>query len=117
MKILKTLARVCVHDLDTAVRFYEQLTGVKAAGRFAMPAAGLELAVAGEVRIIAGTDEALQPFRTTDATFLVESLEDYRNSLESNGGIVLHPPQKVPTGMNMTVRHPDGSIFEYVEHR
>jgi len=23
----------------------------------------------------------------------------------------------VPTGMNMTVRHPDGAIVEYVEHK
>jgi len=30
---------------------------------------------------------------------------------------VLKPPNPVPTGWNMLVRHPDGMRVEYVEHR
>jgi len=117
MKILRTLTRVCVNDLDNTLRFYERLTGTKAALRFAMPAVGLELASVGDILIIAGTDDALLPFRSTNATFLVDSLDDYYHFLVGNGGTILRHPQPVPTGVNMTVRHPDGSVIEYVEHR
>ena len=115
--ILRTLTRVCVNDLDNTIRFYERLTGKVAALRFAMPAAGLELAQVGDLLIIAGKDAALQPVRATDATFLVDSVEEYLQFLIANGGTILRAPQVVPTGINMTVRHPDGLIVEYVEHR
>jgi predicted enzyme related to lactoylglutathione lyase len=116
MKILKTLVRVYAHDPDTAIRFYESLTGTRAVSRFSMPGAGLELAVVSDVLIICGTDEALRQFRQTDGTFLVDSLEEFHRFLVAHGATVLSPPQRVPTGINMTVRHPDGSVFEYVEH-
>jgi predicted enzyme related to lactoylglutathione lyase len=116
MKILRTLTRVCVNDLDSATAFYENLTGQKTGLRIAMPEAGLELAQVGDVLIIGGNDDALIPFRQTRATFLVDSLAEYHRFLTENGTTILRPPQKVPTGMNMTVRHPDGLIAEYVEH-
>jgi hypothetical protein len=81
MKILKTLARVYANDPDTTIRFYESLAGTKAVSRFGMPAGGLELAVVNDVLVICGTDEALQPFRQTDATFLVDSLDEFRQFL------------------------------------
>jgi predicted enzyme related to lactoylglutathione lyase len=115
--ILRTLTRICVNDLDNTLRFYERLTGKPAALRFAMPAAGLELAQVGDLLIIAGKNAALQPVRATNATFLVDSVEEYLQFLIANGGTVLRSPQEVPTGINMTVRHPDGLIVEYVEHR
>ena len=115
--ILRTLTRVCVNDLENTLRFYERLTGKPAALRFALPAAGLELAQVGDLLIIAGKDAALQPVRATNATFLVDSVEEYLQFLIANGGTILRSPQEVPTGINMTVRHPDGLIVEYVEHR
>jgi predicted enzyme related to lactoylglutathione lyase len=117
MKILRTLARVYANDPDTAISFYESLAGTEVLSRFGMPAAGLELAVVNDVLIICGNDEALRPYRQTDATFLVDSLEEFHQFLIAHGAKVLRPPQPVPTGINMTVRHPDGSVFEYVEHR
>jgi predicted enzyme related to lactoylglutathione lyase len=117
MKILRTLARVYTSNLDGALQFYENLTGTTAGNRFTMASVGLELAVVGDILIIAGTDEALRSFRSTNATFLVDSLKDYHRFLTANGGTVLRPPQQVPTGMNMTVRHPDGAVVEYVEHK
>lgn len=59
--ILRALTRVCVNDLDNTIRFYERLTGNAVALRFAMPAAGLELAQVGDLLIIAGKDDALKP--------------------------------------------------------
>jgi hypothetical protein len=37
--------------------------------------------------------------------------------LTANGGMILRPPQQVPAGINMTARHPDGLVIEYVEDR
>lgn len=116
MKILRTLARVCTTSFDETVQFYESLTGTTAVSRFGMPETGLELAVVQDIIIIGGTEEALHPFRPTSATYLVDSLDEYHRFLTANGAGIIRPPQQVPTGRNMTVRHPDGSIVEYVEH-
>ncbi len=116
MKILKTLSRIYVEELDDHLEFYEKLLGVKVETRFPMPDMGLEIAQIGDILIIAGLDQALKPFKRTQATFLVDSVEEYQKFLEENGSNIKSGPQKVPTGINMTVQHPDGSIFEYVQH-
>ncbi|MFD0364224.1 hypothetical protein ACFQZZ_22495 [Nocardia sp. GCM10030253] len=35
--------------------------------------------------------------------------------VENEGGQLLDGPNDVPTGRNLTVRHPGGAIIEYVE--
>lgn len=117
MKILKTLTRVYTGNLDETLRFYESLTRTKTARRIPIPAIGLELAQVQDILIIAGSEESLRPFRQTTATFLVDSLDEYHRFLTAQGVNVIGPPKVVPTGMNMTVRHPDGSVIEYVEHQ
>jgi hypothetical protein len=59
--------------------------------------------------IIAGSEEALKPIKSTQATFLVDSLDEFKAYLKEKGTILIREPNKVPTGKNMTVRHPDGS--------
>jgi preprotein translocase subunit SecE len=39
----------------------------------------LQLAQVGDVLIICGTEKAIEPFRKTAATFLVDSVEEYKN--------------------------------------
>ncbi len=116
MKILQTLSRLYVPDLDQALELYEELSGTNAAMRFEIPQIGVELAQIGNILLIAGSEEALKPFRNTQATFLVDSLDEYRAFLEEKGAEIIRGPAKVPTGRNMTVKHPDGSVIEYVEH-
>ncbi|GIM47606.1 dioxygenase [Collibacillus ludicampi] len=116
MKILQTYVRVYVNEIDSAVDFYENLLGVKSDLRFQYPEVGLELASVGHILILAGTDESLAPFKATKATFKVDSIEEFQTYLINSGALILRGPQRVPTGTNMTVKHPDGSIFEYVEH-
>ncbi len=117
MKVLRVLSRIYVASLDASLPEYETLLGEKAGLRFAMPAQGLELAQIRELLLIAGSEVALRPFRATSATFLVDDLEAFRSHLLSDGATVVRGPQEVPTGRNMTVRHRDGSVIEYVEHR
>ncbi len=116
MKILQTLSRLYVNDINSALEFYEELLGTPAAMRFEIPQIGLELVQIEGILLIAGSDEALKPFRSTQATFLVDSLDEFEAYLERKGAEILRGPDKVPTGRNMTVRHPDGSVIEYVEH-
>ncbi|KLU63321.1 glyoxalase-like domain protein [Peptococcaceae bacterium CEB3] len=116
MKILKTLIRVYVDKLDSALLFYEKLLGTKAEMRFAYPEVHLELATVGDILLIAGSNETLKPFRNTKATFLVDSVQEFKSCLEQTGAKIIRGVKEVPTGRNMTVEHPDGAIFEYVQH-
>ncbi|WP_434511101.1 VOC family protein [Desulfitobacterium sp. AusDCA] len=116
MKVLKTLIRVYVEDLDSGLSFYENLLGIKARSRFDYPEMKLELATVGDILLIAGSKEALKPFQNTNATFLVDSVEKFRNYLEQQGGKIIRGIKDVPTGWNMIVKHPDGAVIEYVEH-
>jgi predicted enzyme related to lactoylglutathione lyase len=116
MKVLLTFVRVYAENIDAALPFYETLLGVKCSGRFSYRAAGLELATVGQVLLLAGTAEALEPFRATKATLLVDDLDEFQRFLASNGATIIRGPQEVPTGRNMTARHADGTVVEYVQH-
>ncbi len=116
MKILKKLLRIYVNDLDSAITFYEKLTNHTVDMRFKMPLNNLELASMDDLLLICGKEEDLKPFKQTKVTFLVDSLDDYKDFLENNGSTIIREPSEVPTGKNMTVKHSDGLVVEYVEH-
>jgi hypothetical protein len=84
--------------------------------RFEIPQIGLQLSQIGSILLIAGSEEALEPLRSTQATFLVNSLDEFRAYLEEKDAEIIRGPNKVPTGRNMTVRHSDRSVIEYMEH-
>ncbi|MGP3974680.1 VOC family protein [Streptomyces sp. 8N114] len=108
-----TLARVYVDDLDTALPTFVDLTGEQPRQRFSYR--GLELATIGGFLLLAGTTEALAPYRGTHATVLVDSLDEALQITEQHSGKILDGPNMVPTGRNLTVRHQGGSTIEYVE--
>ena len=117
MKVKQILNRFYVHEMDKAVKFYENLLNEKCKLRIPYPQANLELAQVGSILLICGSNEALQPFKDTKATFLVDSVTEYREFLLNNGATIIRDLKEVPTGINMTVKHSDGSIIEYVEFR
>lgn len=43
------------------------------------------------------------------------SVNEFKNNLLQSGSIMVEDLRKVPAGCNMTVKHPDGTIIEYVE--
>lgn len=118
MKILKTLLRIYLKpdQLEKTIHFYESLFGEKSCLRFKYPELGLELAQVNSLLFIAGTDQALTAFKATQATFLVDSIQEWKTWLIKNGAIILKEPKSVPTGINMLVKHSEGTLFEYVEH-
>jgi hypothetical protein len=116
MKVKQILTRIYVNDIDAAIGFYGKLTNEKCDSRFEYKQAELEIARIGNLLIIAGADNALAPFRNTTATILVDSIVEYRDFLIGNGATIVRDIQQVPTGFNLTVKHSDGVIVEYVEH-
>ena len=47
---------------------------------------------------------------------LVDSLDEFKTYLEEKGAEIIPGSNTVPTGRNITGRHPGGSLIEYVEH-
>ena len=76
---------------------------------------GLELATVGRVLVVAGDEETLAPFRATQATLIVDDLDDCQSYLSAAGAEVVRGPQDVPTGRNLTAVLADGFQIEYVE--
>ncbi|MEK8127481.1 hypothetical protein WMW72_06085 [Paenibacillus filicis] len=118
MHVFNILNRIYLEDesLDRVIPFYERLIGEKCRLRFTHSQLGLELGQVGTILLIAGSRENLQPVRSTQLTFLVDSIHDFRDALIKEGAQILKEVTKVPTGFNMGVRHPDGTIVEYVEY-
>ncbi|GAK58937.1 hypothetical protein U27_05912 [Candidatus Vecturithrix granuli] len=85
--------------------------------RFKYPEKELELASVGSFLLIAGSADHLQPFKDTKLTFLVDSIDEFMEFFAKHGSIILEYPKSVPTGKNMLVKHPDGLVVEYVEHK
>jgi hypothetical protein len=101
--------------MERSITFYEELFGESCHLRFEYANMGLELAQIGTVLLIAGSEIALLPFKATKVTFLVDTVFDGRDALLRQGAIILDGPQQVPTGWNMRVKHPDGTLAEYVQ--
>jgi hypothetical protein len=52
---------------------------------------------------------------STQATLVVDDLDECQSLLSRAGAQVLRGPQQVPTGRNLTARLPGGLQIEYVE--
>ncbi|MEU2715622.1 hypothetical protein [Streptomyces sp. NPDC007205] len=111
--VLAILARVYVDDLDVALPTFVELTGEQPQMRFTYR--DLELASIGGYLLLAGSEEALAPYRGTHATTIVESIDRVLRMTEQHGGDILDGPNEVPTGRNLTVQHPGGATIEYVQ--
>lgn len=117
MKVKQILNRFYVHNIEQSIEFYEKILDEKCNIRFKYEQANLELAQVGDILIIGGSNDALKPIRETQATFLVDSVIEFKEFLSNNGAVVMRDIKEVPTGMNMTIKHLDGTIVEYIEHK
>ncbi|EPY6470680.1 VOC family protein [Clostridium sporogenes] len=77
----------------------------------------LGLAQVGSILIISGSDEILKSFKDTKATFIVDSIIEFKDLLLENGAAIIKDVKETPTGINMIVKHFDGAIVEYAEQR
>jgi hypothetical protein len=71
--------------------------------------------------IIAGSPHAPAARRELAATFVVDSLDEWRGGMDRIGATVVEEPtpgpydDSCPVGRFMFVRHPDGRLFEYFQ--
>ncbi|MFD7323017.1 VOC family protein [Streptomyces sp. NPDC059875] len=114
MEILGTTLRVCVDDLDSAVDFYERLTGASAL-RFER--GGVSVAAIGCFLLMSGPESELEVLRKVAATISVEDVDAAFTRLTEAGAKIVAGPVPTPVGRNLIAVHPDGSVFEYVDRR
>lgn len=117
MKVIRVMTRIFLEPelLTETISFYENLFGEKCDVRFKYEEYKLELAGIGSVLLISGPDEVLEEFKNTSLTILVDSLKEFRDHLMAEGAEVIDEIKSVPTGCNMRIQHPDGTVVEYVE--
>jgi hypothetical protein len=109
--IVKVIARVTVPELSTAVPFYQELGGAEQASTFQY--AGVHLASVSPFLLLSGDRAAA--FSDRRATLVVRDLKPVTTALHNAGGHILDGPAPGPSGTRMIARHPDGSVFEYIE--
>jgi predicted enzyme related to lactoylglutathione lyase len=106
------IADVEVENLEAAIPFYRELAGDVEVRRF--PYRDLELALVGPFLLYSGP---LDTYVSQTATVIVDSLDPVLEALSKAGAEVLEAPSKVPNGTRIVARHPDGSVFEYMQPR
>jgi len=121
----RVLVRVYVApgELDDAIEFYEKVLGVDCDMYMSIPpdpadpSAGLTLAAVGSFLLLEGSPEQLAPHHAAVATLLVDDIEPHFERLIAHGAEILQLPAERIGGAGFTVRHPDGSVVDYVHHR
>ncbi|MFC5719312.1 VOC family protein [Streptomyces gamaensis] len=114
MKILGTSLRVCVDDLEHAIRVYERLTGAEAL-RFQR--GGVAVAAVGAFFLMSGPEKELSILRRITATIAVEDVDEAAEDLRAVGAEIVAGPVPTPIGRNLVARHPDGLVLEYVDRK
>ncbi|MCU1685742.1 MAG: hypothetical protein JWQ81_6481 [Amycolatopsis sp.] len=104
------IANVEVESLDAAIPLYRELAGDIEVRRF--PYRDLNLALVGPFLLYSGP---LEKYVSQTATVIVDSLDPVLEALSKAGAEVLEAPTEVPNGTRIVARHPDGSVFEYLQ--
>ncbi|MER7054390.1 MULTISPECIES: VOC family protein [unclassified Streptomyces] len=114
MDILGATLRIYVDDLDKAIPFYEGLAGGRA---HRSERGGVEVAAVGCFLLMSGPESQLEVLRKITATIAVTDVEETHRVLASLGADIVAGPVPTPGGRNLIARHPDGTIYEYVDRR
>ncbi len=118
----RVLARVFPEHgrFEEAVRFYERLTGVALDMDLDVREAGLHIAAVGPFLILdldpAVLDRAEQA-RQTPVTMIFADLDAAVAAAVTGGAELVAAPFAAPTGRGARIRHADGLLVEYLEHR
>lgn len=114
MTIVASFARVYVSDIDEGIALFQRTSDERPRLRFSH-SSGLEVALVGDVLILAGPDDVLSGFRNTQVTLLVDDLDHALADADARRGTLVQRPAEQPTGRNATVGYPNGAVVEYVE--
>lgn len=111
--ILKTYTRIFTTDLESTVATLKAVHGTEP--HLQLNYNPLTLVGIGDVLVIAGTDEALDPMRGSLGPWIVDDIDDAKRKLLENGSSVIRDIKDIPTGRMMYMMHADGSVVEYVQ--
>jgi hypothetical protein len=114
MRVLRTFARIYTSEPETTTAALTAATGDRVGLQFDM-ANGLRLASVGRILVVAGDEATLAPYRATQATVIVDDLDDCHTGLITAGAEIVRGPHDVPTGRNLTARLTPEVQIEYVE--
>ena len=112
MEILGTTLRICVDDLEASTAFYERLTG---ATPLRFERGGVSVAAVSCFLLMSGPESELEVLRKVTATIAVKDVDEAVADLTAVGAQIVAGPLPAPAGRTLVARHPDGSIFEYVD--
>jgi predicted enzyme related to lactoylglutathione lyase len=115
----RILARVFVKrgTLVDAVRFYEQLTGVGLDMDADMPEAGLHVVAVGSFLVLELDAEQHGLAAQTTVTVVNADVDAAVARQVAAGAEIVQERWESPVGPGVRLRHPDGLIAEYLEHR
>jgi hypothetical protein len=114
MNTLATFARAYVSNIEQGIALFRRHPTERPRLRFSH-ASGLELALVGDVLILAGPQDVIDGFRSTQVTVIVDDLDQAIEDARRLGGDLLRPPAPQQTGTNATVSFPFGAVVEYVQ--
>jgi hypothetical protein len=106
--------------LRQTVEFYESLVGTKLDIDLDLPEAGLHVVGVGPFLILEMDPSKLDRIdraRQTTVTVLAPHLEEAVHASVQRGATIVEGPWQSPPGPGYRLRHPDGLLVEYLEHR
>ncbi len=106
--------------LVSAVRFYESLTGTTMDIDMDIPEAGLHVVGIGSFLLLEMDPAKLDRIdaaQQTHVTVLVADVDEAVRASAAAGAEVVQGRWRSPPGAGYRLRHPDGQLVEYLEHR
>jgi hypothetical protein len=117
MRILSKRLRTYVEPsrFELTITFYEKIHNIQCDLRFDVNQGSVKGAIVGDMMVFSGPAGALASIRQLQATFFVDSLDDFVLLLIANGGEVVRRSQNDGLGRHLWVRNPDNLLVEYLE--
>lgn len=103
--------------LPETVRFHETLTSTTLDMDMDIPEAGIRVVAVGPFLILERDPRARDLAAETPATVLNAHLDDAVERSLADGAQVVQQRWSAPPGPGIRLRHPDGLLVEYLEHR
>jgi predicted enzyme related to lactoylglutathione lyase len=104
-------------ELVNTVRFYERLTQTRLDMDMDIPEAGLHVVGVGSFLILQLDPEERGLAAQTSVTVLNADLDEAVERQVAAGAEIIQERWEGPVGAGTRLRHPDGLIVEYLEHR
>jgi predicted enzyme related to lactoylglutathione lyase len=104
-------------ELVETVRFYEQLSRTRLDMDIELPEAGLHVVAVGPFLILELEAERHAQAAQTSITVLNADLDTAVQRQVAAGAEIVQERWEAPVGAGVRLRHPDGVVAEYLEHR